>query len=636
MKKIVLLKIFIALTFVLKSQESIIVYGHLNRSSVDVSQNFKKNLFCYLKGGFITSFRNRFHTFRVDSVINGSFKGISNKDLCAPFNINIGLINECTILELNKNYRLKIKQIQNTNYYYIDSLALVSPNEAYLEKLSNFNDDFKKNIDILTKGSLQERRDLLSKLQKYPYIHKQLDYRYIPYLIPYISKNDSITNYSVLHWDGEDENGNMIGGSDIFEEKGVYSDYLYSYLSTIMLHELPPKSTDSTGWHLWFDNLFSGKCFQPVNYCKSDFKNILSKPYINYFLTDTINNVYYLGTEKGGYTLDKNNGHLNKQKLHKDYQRHYYSKNSLHNNETTFYNSYFKGIELFEIKDSVFCKVKNKLIPIDLSHRKSASSSYTYPHLIIHNDENFLILSSQNPDGHNCLKAGVISRTGTWIIEPKNIYKKEHKSYIGNTDDIGSLSYCYTAENNIVFSFSDRTFERKSYSANEKYSDAIIVCKADKNLEKIDSAVYTIDFPRFDYRFTKTWLLENNNTILLLGKVTSNDKHQLFYKLLNKDLKPKTDFIKLADDFEYGVRGNPILTSEGFGVCWVDNDISENVLRSVLINDSGEQSKIINISNHKIDGIYHMELDQNYVDIYLLNKNEKTFFRKRISKKEYK
>ena len=70
-------------------------------------------------------------------------------------------------------------------------------------------------------------------------------------------------------------------------------------------------------------------------------------------------------------------------------------------------------------------------------------------------------------------------------------------------------------------------------------------------------------------------------------------------------------------------------------ISWVDNDIAEGGLRSVLINKSGKQSNIINITNQSIDKIYNVEFDRNNVDIFLFNQEDKSLIRKRINKKEY-
>jgi len=120
-----------------------------------------------------------------------------------------------------------------------------------------------------------------------------------------------------------------------------------------------------------------------------------------------------------------------------------------------------------------------------------------------------------------------------------------------------------------------------------------------------------------------------------VAEVHHNNGEQLYYRLLNNDLSPKTDFIKLANHKKAYSVGKPILTSEGFMFSWVDNDVSEDVLRSVLIDKSGKQSDIINVTNQRINNIYNVEFDTNNVDIYLFNRDEKILIRKRIDKKEY-
>jgi hypothetical protein len=234
------------------------------------------------------------------------------------------------------------------------------------------------------------------------------------------------------------------------------------------------------------------------------------------------------------------------------------------------------------------------------------------------------------------LKAGKINRKGEWIIKPKNLYKKLRESYVGNVSDIGTFSFFQSDENETTFAFSDRTYGRKSYSANEKDTDAIIIYKLNANLEVQDSVILTIDFPRFDYSFSETHLLKKDSTYLLLAQTGSNNNNQLYYRLLDSELTPKTDFLKLADCLNsYNSVSKPILTTEGFMISWIDNDLSEGILRSVLIDKSGKQSDIINITNQKTDNIYNVEFDTNNVDIYLFNNDEKTLIRKRIDKKEY-
>jgi len=156
-------------------------------------------------------------------------------------------------------------------------------------------------------------------------------------------------------------------------------------------------------------------------------------------------------------------------------------------------------------------------------------------------------------------------------------------------------------------------------------------------LEVQDTVIFTMDFPRFDYSFSKTNLLKKDSTYLLLAQTSSNSNYQLYYRLLNNDLTPKTDFLKFANRLQdYNAVSKPIVTTEGFMISWIDNDVAEGILRSVLIDKLGKQSEIINISNQRIDNIYNVEFDENNVDIYLFSRDEQTLIRKRINKKEYK
>ena len=53
MNKIIIGILLISFAFSSNAQETLIVRGYLDRPYTDVSIDFKKNLFCYLKGDFI-------------------------------------------------------------------------------------------------------------------------------------------------------------------------------------------------------------------------------------------------------------------------------------------------------------------------------------------------------------------------------------------------------------------------------------------------------------------------------------------------------------------------------------------------------------------------------------------------------
>ncbi|MCL2028706.1 MAG: energy transducer TonB, partial [Bacteroidales bacterium] len=295
-----------------------------------------------------------------------------------------------------------------------------------------------------------------------------------------------------------------------------------------------------------------------------------------------------------------------------------------------------EGIELFTMTESGLCKWRlKKDIPLKLEIEKS--NRFARTPLTIHKGDDFLMFWSDNPDGHNYLRAGRVNREGEWVIEPKNLYKKPLKNSVGDNGDICNFSFFQSDTNETTLVFSDRSYGKQSYNSSERYGDAIIVYKLNENLEITDSVVLTIDFPHFGYRFFRTHLLKKDSIYLLLAEVRHNGRHQLYYRLLNEDLTPKTDFVKLANECvgSHRVIGNPILTSEGFMMSWVDHDLSENVVRSIIIEPSGRQSNTINITNHKVDQIHNVEFDQNTVDIYLFSREEKSLIRKRINKREY-
>lgn len=636
MKKYLITILYLFIVYTVEAQETVIVNGFLSPPSVRTSQNFQKYLFSYFKGDFITVEYNRLSTFRVDTVIGGTLFNFNNEINKAPFEINICIMNECTLLEYNKKYTLRIKSIPNTRIYYIDSLNQVSPNVTYLDKLEEYFANYLQNVNRLNTGSMQEKYDFIDNIQKYTYTSKYTDYRYISYLLPFVSNNDTIINESYLCWDGFDKRGKMIGGTDTIKEKGLFSDFSYTYFSNLLPFAIPPKTTDSIGWHQWYDSLFVSNNFQELVYCPSEHKYITGGDWIAYFLLDKFSDKVYFRTSNNGYILDLNTDSLEKMTNPKNLQLlSIFSNFSIQNNEIPLYNSYLRGINLYKFGNGFFIKQENELIPLNLIYKETGSSYFISPHLIVHNDKNFSVFSSQNSDGYNCLSAVVIDRKGKMVMTPKKLYQKQIQSYIGDTDEIGSFSFCHSSDSNIVFSFTDNSYGRKTHSAKEKHSKAVIIYELNKNLEKKDSSIHALPFPSFDFRFYQTHILRNGETYLLLTEILYNEGGQLFYKLLNKDLTPKTDFVKLANDWNHYKVSKPIITSEGFMFTWVGNDLSENVLRSVLIDTLGNQSKIINISNYQIDDTYNIEIERDYIDFYLLNKAEKSLIRKRVNKIKY-
>ena len=115
-KTIIIVLLFLA--FSGKAQETLIVRGYLGRTGPVVPVTFRKSMFCYLKGNYVTSENNDLYTFTVDSVISGSFRTFNNEVNQPPFDIIIALINECTLLPLRQNYVLRVKQFPRSNCYY--------------------------------------------------------------------------------------------------------------------------------------------------------------------------------------------------------------------------------------------------------------------------------------------------------------------------------------------------------------------------------------------------------------------------------------------------------------------------------------------------------------------------------------
>jgi len=112
------------------------------------------------------------------------------------------------------------------------------------------------------------------------------------------------------------------------------------------------------------------------------------------------------------------------------------------------------------------------------------------------------------------------------------------------------------------------------------------VYKINENLEVTDNVVLTDNFPNSDNGITEMQLLKNDETYLLMVEGWGRNGYQLYYRLLNNDLSPKTDFITLANKQIRYSELEPILISEEFMMSWVDYDVSEGLLRSVLIDKS--------------------------------------------------
>jgi len=115
-----------------------------------------------------------------------------------------------------------------------------------LDKLVEYHKNHQQNVDILTKGTLQERRDVLDSTQRIEtplyigYRHDFIDYRYIRYIFPYMTSQDSIINYGYIAYDGIDENGNLCCGVHINMRKMVYTLNIYMIISIIYCRLISP------------------------------------------------------------------------------------------------------------------------------------------------------------------------------------------------------------------------------------------------------------------------------------------------------------------------------------------------------------------------------------------------------------
>jgi len=631
----------IALLFVVsvKSQETLVVRGFLEPPTIRVSGNFQRSMFCYFNGGFITQRFNEFSVFRVDSVISGSFPNFNNEINQTPFNISLTLINETVVLEYRQYYTLQINQFPHTNYFYIKTINQVFNYEKHLERVAEFHKNHQRNIDILTNGTLQERRDFLELERRTARITQYRDFRYIPYVLPYMTSTDSVVVIWELHGHNY-ETGEIHRWQD--KHWQLYSDFLRSYLNNLLPFRLPDIATDSIGWHRWYDSIISlQNCFQYVTYASSQHKTIVEALRLNYFIPDIPNRVIHFMANSMAYTLNIDTDKLTEHSIPRNrfppIPTFFSSNRSLQNGETPFFsNSAAHGgeIRLAKLNNGLFCAL-NSIIPLttcEFGNRRNDAG-------IVHSGNDFLIFWSDNPDGYNSLRAGKINRSGEWLIGPKNLYTKQWNNGARNNDEITSFSFSQSNKDELTIAFTDRTFGRTSFSARENCENAILIYRINKNLEVTDSTVLTMGRQFSAYEFQKVHLLRKDNVYLLLLEVRRRNDRQLYYKLLNENLTPKTDFIKLSDFI--GTDGfivnvaSPILTSEGFMITWVDNNISENVLRSVLIDTSGRQSDIINITNQRVDRIFNVKFDDNHVDIYLFSRNEGALVRKRINTKEY-
>lgn len=618
MSRIITIIALVLLAFSSNAQEKFIVRGHFrNFIKHKYSDNFQINMLCYLKSNAVLG---NMKQFEVDSVLSGSFIGFNNEIRQVPFSIPLYLINESSILDYlnhNKTYILKINQVPYTNYYYVDSLKNVLSDDNYQDKLEKYHNEFQQNVDTLISGTSQGKYHILNKFYQNHFSNPFKDFRYIPYVLPLITTKDSIVVDYII-----------TGSNQTFQDKELFSDFLRRYLNRIMPSSIPPKTTDSIGWHDWYNNLLSRDCFIPIKYATSEHKTLAENSPIPYLFIPTTKRKLYISNRhiwdaKKEILIEMPN--LKGCKTPVTYS-------TFHKNEIAYRLG--NNIAIAALTNGVFCLQKEEI-------QLNLGFAWNDDFWIRHHNDDFLVFY---PDGINedsirtrkcssILKVGRINRKGEWIMQPKNIYKSlPYKDWCTNKS-IRVLSLYQSPKNEFTLAFADK-IDIKSSITETAYTNAIVVCKLNKNMEITNTVTYPTDFRCLRYSaFSETYLLKNDKSYLLLlhGGLGS----PLYYKVLNDDLTPITDFILLANDVHYGNLVKPISTSEGFLISWVDNEFSENVVRSVLIDKLGIQSRIINIANQETHNIYITEFDKKRVDFFLFNRDEKTLIRKRINKKEY-
>jgi hypothetical protein len=113
----------------------------------------------------------------------------------------VGLFNEAVVLDSHEYYTLQLRRFPHTNYFYVDSLSLVYPNEIFWERLAERNERHQQNINTINNGTERERAELLYKLMRGAFPDRYDDYRYIPHILPHMTSQDSIID---LWWRGFD------------------------------------------------------------------------------------------------------------------------------------------------------------------------------------------------------------------------------------------------------------------------------------------------------------------------------------------------------------------------------------------------------------------------------------------------
>ena len=642
------------------------VRGFLKEPNIQISDNFHRSLFCYFQGNFVmarSAFGGHFFTFRVDSVISGTFYNSINEVSKPPFNIMVGLFNEAVVLDSREYYTLQLRRFPHTNYFYVDSLSLVYPNEQFWERLAKHNERHQQNINTIHNGTSRERAELLEKLIRGTFPGRYDDYRYIPHILPHMTSTDSVINL----W---------LSGRFGFEEevKDLYSYHLFRYLDQNWLGAIPRRilpdrrTTDSIGWHKWYENLFSQQvCFRPVQFATSQSEIVI--PNINtrcwrdriygfrYFIPDMPNRMIHFAALEKAYSFNIDTGEFTESSFLRNWNildtRHFNRVSyAARNDKIIKYDRFNEGVGFWQLNNGVFYRQDDKVIPLNLRFDERENSFRIFPHLIVDVGEDFFVFTSQNhvrdciETGYNFnrLKAGKINRKGEWIIEPKIIYKKTLGTPTVSSPNVYAFSFYQSDKNETTFVFSDRMYGRTSRHTNSGENwGAVIVYRLNANLEITNSVVLKMEFPHTHFFFRRTQLLKNGNTYLLLTETTGGGVNmRIHYRLLNNDLSPKTDFIQLLNkripantNTNWHLLANPITTSEGFLISWNDYELTENLTRSVLIDaTSGRQSDIINISNQRISDIFNIEFDENNVDIFIVD-TDGNLIRKRINKSEF-
>lgn len=599
--------LLISFSFTNAQETKLIVKGSIKSGNqIRLSKTFSQNLFCFEKGDYVLPWLDRFDIFQVDSVISGNFQNSIGEQCKVPFNLTLGRINECTVLDYNATLTLNIKQFPNTNYYYIDSIEKVFPNDLYAEKVELYRKQHEKIIEILKKGTNQEKKNALDGTNDSKY-GSNSDYRYIKYIIPYLKSKDSITDYSLLCWDGYDKNGNGIGGTDTIFEKKLFSEYILNYL-----HKIPfevPSYSDTINWDKWYSGLFSRQeCFPSIKIVHSYQTTIAPCNGIAYFLPDNKNKYIYIKSQLP-YCLNIASDDLKMTRIENSkmgelsYIRPFVVSKD---NEVAFFDWHDKIIWGREEKGTYY--KQGEILIKELKYDNTHKIERTFPNIVIPSFNDFILFWGEDIEENNFARIGKLNRQGEWIISPINIFKYKQPFYLNSSPEVGALSYLPLSDTVFFVAFSVDDYQKEDNSA-------IFIKKIDSNLKIIDSISFVIDFPSFDYSITENYLVKNNGLYLLLCKTHHNNGSELYFRILNDKLQPETDFILIAKAINQV--SVPISVNDGFVISWTDNEIIDNNFRSILINKECKKSEIFNIMQGNIKSIYNYEFDCDNLDYYI-------------------